>query len=198
MNKRFDHVYRFKVSLKDIKPPIWRRIEVPANYTFWDLHVAIQDAMGWSDSHLHEFEIKNPHTNEMIKIGYPDMEYGENILICWKELIANYFTPVNKTASYIYDFGDYWQHKVQLEQIHPVEKGQSYPKCLNGKRACPPEDCGGVGGYYNLLEILSDPMDEDYETMIEWLGEEYHPDFFDLSEVGFDDPKERFQNLGFN
>ena len=188
MSKGFDHVYRFRVSLKDIKPPIWRRIEVPASYSFHDLHGAIQDAMGWLDYHLHEFEIKNPHTDQVIKIGHPNEEYGEDILAGWSELIANYFTPVNKTANYIYDFGDYWQHKIQLEQIHPVEKGESYPRCLKGKRACPPEDCGGVGGYYDLIEILSDRSAEDYETMIEWLGEEYNPDHFDPSEVKFDDP----------
>ncbi len=193
MSKGFDHVYRFRVSLKDIKPPIWRRIEVPANYSFRDLHVVIQDAMGWLDYHLYEFGVKNPHTDQVIKIGYPDEDYGEDILPVWSELIANYFTPVNKIANYIYDFGDYWQHKLQLEQIHPTEKGESYPRCLKGKRACPPEDCGGVGGYYNMIEILSNPSDQDYETMIEWLGGEYNPDYFEPSEVEFNNPEDSFK-----
>lgn len=195
MAKRFYHVYRFKITLQDIEPKIWRRIEVPETYTFWDLHVAIQDVMGWLDCHLHQFLIKDPRTRKKVEIGLPDEDYLDDMLAGWEEKIANYFTMENKSADYVYDFGDDWFHKIQLEQIHPVEKGQIYPLCLKGERACPPEDCGGTMGYQRVLDILNNPKDEEFEDIRSWVGEDYDPEHFNVEEVEFDDPEERFANL---
>jgi hypothetical protein len=195
MAKRFYHVYRFKVTLQYIEPKIWRRIEVPENYTFWDLHVAIQDAMGWLDYHLHGFELKDPRTRKKVCIGIPDEDYLMEMLPEWEEKIANYFTMENKSATYEYDFGDGWLHKVQLEQIHPIEKDQTYPRCMKGEGACPPEDCGGSHGYQRVLEILNDPKDDRYADMRNWVGEDYDPEHFNVEEVQFDDPEERLNNL---
>ncbi len=191
MKKKFNQVYQFKITLQGIKPPIWRRIQVPETYTFWDLHVAIQDAMGWSDSHLHEFRILNPSTGLEVNIGLPDDELDNKILVDWNQKIADYFTMENPSADYIYDFGDNWEHKIQLEKILPREQNVNYPVCIKGKRACPPEDCGGISGYYDLLETISDPENEEYEEMMEWVGGKFDPEHFDVKEVSFDDPDKR-------
>ena len=196
MKKKFERVYQFKITVWDIRPPIWRRIQVPETYTFWDLHVAIQDAMGWVDYHLHEFGIISPKTGEKVEIGIPDEDdlgYGKVVLADWKQKIADYFTEEKSSADYMYDFGDGWVHTIELEKILPREKDIKYPICIKGKRACPPEDCGGIGGYYNLLKIISDPDHEEYESMIDWVGGEYDPEHFDLNEVSFDDPDKRFK-----
>ena len=191
MKKKFDQVYRFKITLRDIKPPIWRRIQVPETYTFWDLHVAIQDAMGWEDYHLHEFEIADPSTGLKVNTGIPDEDFGREILPGWKQKIADYFSMGNRLAEYIYDFGDNWEHIIKLEKILPRDKNVGYPICIAGKRACPPEDCGGIWGYENFLEIINDPDNEEYEDMIEWVGGEFDPEHFDVKEVSFDDPDKR-------
>ncbi|GAB6887558.1 plasmid pRiA4b ORF-3 family protein [Desulfothermus okinawensis JCM 13304] len=150
-------MYQFKITLKGIRPPIWRRIQVPETYTFWDLHVAIQDAMGWEDYHLHEFEIINPSTGLKVRIGSPDEDFYREVLLEWKQKIADYFSEENPVANYIYDFGDGWEHKVQLEKILPRKNSINYPVCIKGRRACPPEDCRGIWGYKELLEVIKDP-----------------------------------------
>lgn len=191
MKKKFDQVYQFKITLKGIKPPIWRRIQVPETYTFWDLHIAIQDAMGWVDYHLHEFEIVNPSTGEKARIGDPNEEsgfLGKKILSEQKQKIADWFSMENKVAEYTYDFGDDWKHKIRLEKILPRDKNIDYPICINGKRACPPEDCGGVWGYEEFLEALKDPKHEEHKEMLEWIGGEFDPEDFDVDEVSFSDP----------
>ncbi|MFQ5823591.1 MAG: plasmid pRiA4b ORF-3 family protein [bacterium] len=194
MKQNFNHVYQFKITLKEIKPPIWRRIQVPKTYSFWDLHVTIQDAMGWLDYHLHQFEMVDPSTGMKVEIGIPDEESGwfdREILPGWKEKITNYFILENRLATYTYDFGDDWKHSVRLEKILPRNKNISYTICVDGKRACPPEDCGGIWGYEELLEIIINPDHEEYEEMLTWLGGEYDPEHFDVKKVHFDDPEKR-------
>ncbi|GFP20780.1 hypothetical protein HKBW3S06_00007 [Candidatus Hakubella thermalkaliphila] len=195
MKKAYNQVYQFKITLKRVRPPIWRRIQVPETYTFWDLHVAIQDAMDWSDYHLHQFELVNPSTGIEMEIGIPEDEFesvfGRETLPGWKQKIAKWFSMENRLANYIYDFGDDWEHTVKLEKILPRENGVNYPICVGGKRACPPEDCGGVWGYEDLLEIIKNPNHEEHEEMMEWLGGEFDPEHFDVEEVSFDDPDKR-------
>ena len=198
----FIQVFQLKVTLSGIRPPIWRRIQVPANYSFWDLHVTIQDAMGWFDSHLHEFHIHNPSKQFQERIGIPldedvylDDEATQNA--GWTHFIASYFSMENPKAVYVYDFGDDWEHAITLEKILPREKGITYPVCLKGKRACPPEDCGGVGGYKGMLKIIADPEHEEYDEWKEWVGEDYDPETFDAASVVFDDPGERW-DYAFN
>ena len=196
MKRKFDRVYQFKITLKYIKPPIWRRIQVPENYSFWDLHVAIQDSMGWLDYHLHEFEIIDPSTGMKVNIGLPiddDFDIGEEVIPGWKAKIADYFTMNNKRAHYEYDFGDGWEHIIELEKILPRKKGITYPVCTGGKRACPPEDVGGTGGYEDFLKIITNPDHEEYEEMIQWAGGPFDPEHFDPEEVIFDDPQERWE-----
>lgn len=194
-------VYQFKITLKDTKPPIWRRIQVTSKYSFWDLHVAIQDAMGWTDCHMHEFTVKYPLSRSEFCFGVPDeesdFELDKTTLPGWKHKISKYINLMHPTCEYIYDFGDNWRHKVELEDILPVEEGVIYPRCLKGKRACPPEDCGGPWGYQELLEVLSDPDNGEYEDSKVWIesfkGWPFDPELFDPEEVEFSNPKERFE-----
>lgn len=188
-------ICRFKVTLRGISPPIWRTIEVPFDYTFWALHVAIQDAMGWEDYHLHEFEVPRAGVGSAVLIGSAEPEFGQSVLPSWKMLISEFFPHHTWRAKYIYDFGDCWEHTVGLEAVLPAKRGVKYPRCLKGRRACPPEDCGGVGGYYRLVEILSDPNDDEYEEMLEWTGAEYDPNQFDPKEVVFSDPDDRLRMM---
>ena len=192
--KKSEMVYQFKVTLKDIKPPIWRRIQVPGTYSFWDLHVAIQDAMGWTDTHLHHFAMLNPITCRPEEIGIPDTEFNEaDIKPGWEKKIAKYFLKTNAKAEYVYDYGDNWRHAVELEKIVLAEAGAQYPVCIKGARACPVEDCGGPEGYNRFLEIIMDPTHEDYQEMLDWAGGEYRPEEFDPEGVVFDDPEERLE-----
>ena len=195
MKKQYDHVCQFKIELQEIKPQIWRRIRVPASYTFWDLHVAIQDSMGWTDAHLHEFRIKNPKTGRKVNIGLPDEDFGRKVSPGWGKKIADFFTPANPKAEYTYDFGDNWRHIISLEDILPRQKGVDYPMCVGGERACPPEDCGSSYGYEKFLDIVMDPGHEEHDSMLEWAGGEFHPEHFDCAEVIFDDPAERLEKL---
>ncbi len=189
-------VFQFKIAIKDIDPPIWRRILIPEKYSFWDLHVAIQDAMGWLDYHLHVFRIRRKHAHTVIEIGIPNEDRFEGdpvILQGWDVPVSEYFGDIGTVAEYEYDFGDGWQHEVLFEGILLKEKKEKYPKCIGGERACPPEDCGGVGGYYHLLEVLSDHANEEYKEIVTWLGKEYTADGFDASHVKFDNPKKRWR-----
>jgi len=186
MAKTFKHVYEFRVALREIRPPIWRRIRVPETYTFWDLHVAIQDAMGWLDYHLHEFRMKNPSVGLQVRIGIPDEDGWDedDTLPGWEHKIAAYFTIENSRARYLYDFGDDWMHEVRLEKILPREDGVRYPVCVGGRRACPPEDCGGIYGYQEIVNGESE-FQEHYL--------DYRPEAFEPSAVHFDDPGMRWR-----
>ena len=184
---KFARVFQFKITLLETKPPVWRCIQVPETYSFWELHVAIQDAMGWLDSHLHGFDIKDPRDREITNIGLPTEDILDTVretLPGWEEKIADYFNIEN-------DFGDSWEHKIKLEKILPREKEIDYPRCIKGKRACPPEDCGGPWGYKDFLKILKDPKHEEHDEMLEWVGGEFDPEHFDKKEVVFNDPEER-------
>ena len=199
MKRKFDRVYQFKITLWDTKPPIWRRIQVPETYTFWDLHVAIQDAMGWFDCHLHEFVFVNPSTRIETSIGIPDEQFGDEreVLAGWKQKIADWFSLENSKADYVYDFGDNWEHILKLEKILPRESNVRYPICVTGRLACPPEDCGGVWGYEELLEIISNPEHDEYEDMMEWIDHEFDPKHFNAKEVIFTDPAKRRKQAFF-
>jgi len=175
-----ENIYQLKITLKGVKPSIWRLIEVPETYTFGKLHNAIQDAMGWDNCHLYIFEIGGA------KITDADTAAESGGLDANKEKIKDYFSKGSK-ATYTYDFGDDWVHEVKVKDIIPSEKGAKYPRCIDGKRACPPEDCGGILGYEMFLETIKDPDDEEHDKMLEWVGGEFDPEEFDPKEVIFRD-----------
>ena len=190
--------FQFKITLRGTRPPIWRRIQVPSDFTFWDLHVAIQDSMGWSDYHLHEFEIKDSKTGSKARIGIPDddaVAWGEVTLPDRELAVAQYFSQAAPKVKYLYDFGDGWEHTITLEKTITRDVALHYPRCVGGKRACPPEDCGGPYGYQSFLEIIADPEHHDYEQMIDWIGGTFDAEHFDPEEIIFHDPDERWKSV---
>jgi Plasmid pRiA4b ORF-3-like protein len=174
-------IYQLKVTLLGTRPPIWRRLQVPAALTLDVLHEVLQVAMGWDNSHLHEFRIGQK------RFGKPD----PNDRLMGLPAIGNERTThlylvlskVGAKARYTYDFGDSWEHAVVVEKVLPPEPGVAYPICVAGKLHGPPEDCGGIPGYYNLLEAIRDPAHTDHEDMVDWVGGEFDPEAFSLNEV---------------
>ena len=188
-------VYQFKITLQDVKPVIWRRIQTPAGYSFWDLHVAIQDAMGWQDRHLHEFQILDPEKGELHSIGIPDddeLQTDTVVVPGWERAVAKYFSGDNPLAQYVYDFGDGWHHEVMLEQNDPFATRLKQPVCLDGSGACPPEDCGGPDGYADFLRAIRKPGSPRGGELLEWVGGSFNPRAFAAQDVTFDDPKARW------
>jgi hypothetical protein len=195
MNRQRDALL-FRIVLRDVHPQVWRQIWVPARYSFWDLHVAIQDAMGWRDYHLHEFELSDGSADGTVTIGIPDDEWPEDreVLAGWRTALADYLgLPGTTTMRYRYDFGDDWVHDVTLEAVARREKGVRYPRCVAGENACPPEDCGGAHGYADLLRVLRDPGDPEHASIIEWLPKGWRPDAFDPDDVIFANPTRRWR-----
>lgn len=191
---------QFKITLNDSSPLIWRRVIVPQNASFFELHLAIQGAMGWTDSHLHAFRFQDKNSRgRPVTIEFPNPEFDQDpdLLDERKEKIISYFGDVFKQCQYDYDFGDGWEHTVLFEKEVALDSKEKYPKCIDGKNACPPEDCGGIGGYYGLIEILKDPWHSEHDGMLEWLGlknpDEFRPEKFDLKITWFWDPKKRLK-----
>lgn len=190
-------IHQYKITLRDVMPAVWRRVQVPEKYTFWDLHVAIQDVMGWLDYHLHAFRFPEAMGQRAIEIGIPDEESNQPLMPGWEVSISDYFIRPGVSALYEYDFGDGWQHDVVLEAVALGEAKLKYPRCVAGERACPPEDCGGLPGYEHLLEVLRQPKHPERAEMIEWLkghAKNYHPfdpEHFEAESVRFSNPKRR-------
>jgi len=187
--------HQFLVVLSGTDPLVWRRIEVPEDYSFWDLHVAIQDAMGWQDHHLHEFLVVDGRSGTVERIGIPDHEVPEDRsrTAGWTVKVTDYFTFSASPALYLYDFGDDWQHVLMYEGTSSAEESATYPRCISGARRCPPEDCGGAHGYAELLTAIADPDNPDYAELLAWLGGGFDPMAFDAAAVTFDDPQKRWK-----
>lgn len=165
-----ERVYQFKITLKEVEPPIWRRIQVK-DCTLDELHEHIQTAMGWTNSHLHQFEINGVRHGdpELIYEGWEDEEPPVNS----RRLKINKIIPTDGkrfSFDYEYDFGDGWEHGILFEGCLRSEKGTRYPICVEGERACPPEDVGGIYGYAEYLEALADPKHERHDEFMEWQG----------------------------
>jgi len=194
-------LYQLKISLSDTQPKIWRRILIPTSVTFWELHSSIQDVFHWNNSHLHMFWYDDKLSREPIIFGIPSGDEERETLPSWKHKISKYLNLEDPYLRYVYDLGDDWIHMIELENILPAEKGVTYPVCIGGKMNAPPDDSGGVWGYEEMLEILSDPSHEEYEETKEWIdsmnGGTFDPKHFDPAEVRFVDPKQRLkESLG--
>ena len=174
-------IYQIKVTLRYTRPPIWRRLLVPAGLTLDALHDVLQAAMGWDDSHLHEFHIGSKRFG---KSDPNDRRMGLDPI--GNDRTTHLYRVLGKVgakAMYTYDFGDSWEHAIVVEKVLPPEAGVAYPVCVAGKLQGPPEDCGGVPGYYNLLEALRDPDHEEHADLLDWVGGEFNPDAFSVDEV---------------
>jgi len=170
------NIYQIKVTLQDSHPSIWRRIQVNSDINLGKLHEVLQIAMGWSNSHLYGFRVG------LICYSEPDPHFPDDT-IDGRDIRLDEIVIEGDTFIYDYDFGDSWEHEIQIEKILSAEPGAHYPLCLAGERACPPEDCGGVPGYDYLLEALSDPTNSKYAELLEWIDEDFDPEAFDLDAV---------------
>jgi hypothetical protein len=172
-----ERLYQFKITLNESNPPIWRRIQVK-NCTLDKLHEHIQTAMGWTNSHLHQFKINGELYGdpELLDDGFEDFDCVDSTVTKISEIVpkeGDRFAFV-----YEYDFGDGWDHEILFEGCLRAEKGGRYPRCVEGERSCPPEDVGGVSGYSEFLEALADPKHEQHDEFVEWAGP-FDPEDFD-------------------
>jgi hypothetical protein len=174
-------IYQIKVTLLGARPPIWRRLLLPADVTLAYLHNVLQVAMGWQDCHLHEFRVGQkrfgtPEPDDRL-MGIAPVSNEDAVPL------SSVLRRVGAKATYTYDFGDSWEHSIALEKGLPADPNLTYPLCTGGQRACPPEDCGGIGGFYNLLDVIGDPNHEEHEEMLDWIGDDYDPEAFSLDDV---------------
>jgi hypothetical protein len=176
-------VYQLKVVLVGSKPPIWRRLQVPGNATLDWLHTVLQVAMGWTNSHLHHFltaEVRYSDPSLQEDMGFGDEPDRDEA----KAVLMKVVPEKGGQICYEYDFGDSWQHQITVEEIlspDPATKGVA--RCIDGARACPPEDCGGVWGYEELLKALKNPKHPEHKGMKEWIGGSWDAAAFDLEKI---------------
>lgn len=190
-------VLQFKITLQDIKPAIWRRIQLSDLCNFWDLHVAIQNAMGWTDSHLHLFTLNHSIQEGKHYLGIPidERDYDEyRTRPGWEYKVRDYLV-INETFNYEYDFGDGWNHEIVYEGECPKQEKLKYPLCLAGARACPPEDVGGIPGYQHFLKVITSPQHLEHQSLLDWVGGQFDPNEFDPRQVKFDNPNKRLNHL---
>jgi hypothetical protein len=171
-------VYELKVTLADSRPPIWRRFQVESAVTLQQLHLILQIVMGWRNCHLHGFRIPQPVLRGSGRRLLPIEEGDEE-----STRLADLLRRPKDRLVYDYDFGDDWEHELVLEAVVPRSSTARYPIVLGGRRACPPDDVGGIPGYYHFLEAIKDPKHPEHEGRVAWGGENFDPARFDLQAV---------------
>lgn len=163
-------IARLHVTLNDVKPPVQRRVEVPLAIRLDRLHLVLQAALGWTNSHLYEIRARD------VGWGLPDPDFGEGPLDAKKARLIDVLEDAGtKTVKYLYDFGDGWEHTVKVERITDAIPGLAYPVLINATGRCPPEDVGGPWGYDEFLHALADPAHENHVEMKDWIGEIFDP-----------------------
>lgn len=193
-------IYQLRITLAHVHPRVWRRLLMPAHSSFWAVHVAIQDAFGWEGTHLHEFRVRFPGKELLCVIGSdPDWsaEMGRDLQLDYEErdeILSKWMSPANAFARYVYDFGDQWHHSIRLEAVLPFDTREQYPQCIAGRRACPPEDCGGADGYLAILRGFRgkpEPVAWRGRIASEWVNhlKDFDPDAFSPTQVSFRDPQ---------
>lgn len=190
-------VHQFLVVLSGTNPLVCRRILVPEKYSFWDLHVAVQHAMGWLDYHLHAFRVLDAAEPQLVSIGIPTDDDPEDrpVVPGWQVPVSTFFERRAQAlpAMYVYDFGDHWQHVIVHEGLGSADERRKYPRCVAGEGRCPPEDCGGVHRYAELLQAIADPDHDEHQSTLQWVGSGFDPQAFDPDAAKFDDPKKRWK-----
>jgi hypothetical protein len=175
-----DTIARLKITLDDVKPAVLRRLEVPFDIRIDRLHLTIQAAMAWTNSHLYELRAGGVGWST----PYPDADWAGDFLDARKARLGDILEDIGtKTLKYLYDFGDGWEHTIKIERLMPHEPGMRYPRLTEVSGRCPPEDCGGPWGYAELCEALKDPKHERHAEFIEWIGHDYDPEAVDREEL---------------
>lgn len=169
-------VFQLKITLAGVEPPIWRRVLVPADIRLGKLHDVIQRAMGWTDSHLHQYTVGDRRFSDPRCDDDGELEFEDERKVTLDRLVGT-----GQALKYEYDFGDSWEHEVLVEKTREPDPRMSYPACIAGARACPPEDVGGTPGYDRLLESLADPEDSERHEFLTWLGGVFDPEGFDVN-----------------
>jgi Plasmid pRiA4b ORF-3-like protein len=177
-----DRIYQLRITLRDIQPPIWRRVQVP-DCTLSDLHEVIQVAMGWDDGHLHQFIVRGTYYGETVDDDFglgSDMDVEDEGDVLLSQIIKG---GRKMKFRYEYDFGDGWRHDIEVERVIGREPNVNYPRCIEGERACPPEDVGGPWGYVEFVAAITDPKHEAHREMKEWVGGRFDPEKFSAEAV---------------
>lgn len=169
-------MFQLRAQLKRVDPVVWRRLLVPGSARLDKLHLMLQAAMGWTNSHLHCFRVGDlTYGTQFDDNPLDELDEGE---VSVTQLLRD-----ERRFLYEYDFGDSWEHDVVVEDRSNLRLGLKFAVCLDGQNACPPEDCGGVPGYRAMLQSLDDPADEEHESYLTWLGGAFDPTHFDLAEA---------------
>lgn len=171
----FKKVFQLQITLIDSKPKIWRRILVNPDTSLVNFHRIIQTTMGWTNSHLHVFK------DGIYKYAPKEFEV-ENTINSRNIKLNKVLKKENQIIMYEYDFGDGWEHEIKLEKILEEDEKNQIPRCIDGKRNCPPEDCGGIWGYEDLLKIISNKKNDDFEETMTWLGGKFDPENFNITQ----------------
>jgi len=167
-----DTIACLKITLDDVKPAVVRRVEVPLGITLDRLHLTIQAAMGWTNSHLYELRAGDVGWSR----PYPDADWSGDFLDARKARLGNVLEDIGKKKLvYLYDFGDGWEHTIKVERLTDPEPDVLYPRLIQVSGRCPPEDCGGPWGYAELLEAIKDPKHERHAELVEWIGDDFDP-----------------------
>ena len=161
-------MYQFKITLIDSRPLIWRRVLVPNSFSFRELHKVIQGLFGWENCHMHDLYSGKAYRSSKISKRWP---------------LDGYFSRPKQKAIYLYDFGDDWEHEILFEKMVESPKGVTYVICSDGAKAAPPEDCGGLYGYYDILDIIRNKRHPDHGQMLEWIGEDFDPELFEVERI---------------
>jgi hypothetical protein len=170
-----DEIIQLKALIKDSKPAIWRRLLVKKGTTLFELHHILQIAFGWQNYHAFEFEDEG----YIFRIPeYADLMDEDTIFDLGSSTLDSLIAETGDCLKYVYDFGDNWEHRIEIEKLLPAEAGQ-YPVCIEGELSCPPEDCGGIPGFYNLLNIISNRKHPEHRETLIWLGGKYKPELFE-------------------
>jgi hypothetical protein len=179
LTKTLRKTYQLKIGLNGSKPPIWRRFLIANSATLPELHMAIQIIMGWTNSHLHQFIVGDSYYG----MPDPDFDMDLNTIDESQYRISQLLKTEKDSIVYEYDFGDGWEHKITLEKILTFDPKQNLPFCIKAKGACPPEDVGGIWGYYDFLEAINDSKHSEHQSYKEWIGDDFDSDAYDIEET---------------